>query len=177
MSWRHTLKLNTDKHKEPDTRLTKAEVDAIRETIGDASRTDLKKLVDKIRDSLLNPYYNKELDSIEGGIDGDEQDTLPHIRSNIRGLLGKMTLTSQSGGKSDHTFHFKSVQIHGTVVNGRRKTRKNTVRVNGSKGEKKIEIFDSSKKRKTYTNSKKLSAKEIANIRRGIFMPGLFRGL
>ena len=79
--------------------------------------------------------------------------------------------------ETDTKFHFHSKQIHAFIKNGERKTRKNIVTVNGKKGKKSVEIYDSTKKRKTYRNSKALSKKEITNIRKGIFMPGLFRSL
>jgi hypothetical protein len=70
-------------------------------------------------------------------------------------------------------FRFHSVQVHSVLVDGKRHTRKNTVSVNGSKGIKKVEV-NGTKKRK---NTKKLTRKEISNIKKGKFMPGFFNGL
>ena len=76
-----------------------------------------------------------------------------------------------------HKLHYRSVQVHSFASNGKRMTRKNVVTVNGKKGKKTVHTYDSTKPKKTRKNTKALSAKEIANIRKGKFMPGLFRGL
>ncbi len=168
MSWRPSIQISTERHKEPDTKLTKSEIDAIREDLEDAKYTKLKKIVDTIRSSLINSYFNKELDAIEGGITGKKQNTLSHITSNIHALLDKMTPTGQSGGaKTNGNFRYHSVQLHTFSANGHQKTRKNIVKVNGTKGTKSVHIYDSAKKRKTYKNTKPLTAQEIRNIRRG----------
>lgn len=178
MPWRSALKIDTDQHKEPDTRLTKSDIGNILEQLDDADRTEILSILHTIREKLINTYFEKELDTLEGELKSQKEMTLVRIRSVIKGLLDKMTLIPQSGGaKKGHNFQFHSVQVHAVLTNGRRKTRKNIVSVKGSKGQKKVEIYDSSKKRKTFKNSKRLTAAEIANIRRGKFMPGLFKGL
>ena len=76
-----------------------------------------------------------------------------------------------------HKFHYRSEQVHAFVANGHKKTRKNVVEVKGNKGYKRVEEYDSNKKRKTRKVTKPLTKKEIANIRMNKFMPGLFRKL
>jgi ribosomal protein L29 len=170
--------LNTGPNREAKTRLTKEELDSMDTRIKGASREELSKLLKEIKKSLLNPYFEREVNQLEGMVE-NEKFKLPELISTTRGLLMKLSShENHKGGMAPtHKFHFHSVQVHGVMVNGRRKTRKNIVQVNGTKGEKRVEVYDSSKKRKTYKNSKKLSVREIANIRRGKFMPGLFKGL
>jgi hypothetical protein len=168
MSWRPKLNVNTAHHKEPDTRFTKADIEHILEKVDSAERSELKSILDTVRKSLLNEYYNQELDILEGSLKSKKEITLVRIRYVIKSLLDKMTPTG--------AFRFHSTQFHAFSTNGQRKTRKNIVKVNGKKGTKRVEIYNSVK-RKTYRNSKKLTAKEIANIRRGKFMPGLFKAL
>ena len=74
-------------------------------------------------------------------------------------------------------FHYHSVQTHAVMHNGTRRIKRNVVTVNGAKGRKTVETYDSKKSRKVSKNTKALKPKEIANIRKGIFMPGLFRGM
>ena len=69
-------------------------------------------------------------------------------------------------------FTYKSVEMHTTMVNGHRKTRKNVVNVVNGKGVKKTEV---SHNKKTQKNSKRLTKREIMNIRKRNFMPGLFK--
>ena len=76
-----------------------------------------------------------------------------------------------------HKFHYRSVQVHSFVANGKRVTRKNVVTVNGKKGTKTVHTYDSTKAKKTRKNTKALTAKEVSNIRKGKFMPDLFKGL
>lgn len=70
-------------------------------------------------------------------------------------------------------FKFRSHQVHHVQANGHRRTRRNIVRVHGTKGTKVVEIHDS-KHGKT-RRSKALTRKEIQNIKKGVFMPALFR--
>lgn len=70
-------------------------------------------------------------------------------------------------------FKFHSHQVHHVQANGHRRTRRNIVRVNGSKGTKIIETHDS-KHGKT-RRAKALTRKEIKNIKSGVFMPKLFK--
>ena len=79
--------------------------------------------------------------------------------------------------KATPRFHYHSVQTHAVASNGTRRIKRNTVTVNGAKGRKTVETYDSNKSRKVSKNTKALKPKEIANIRKGIFMPGLFRGM
>jgi len=69
-------------------------------------------------------------------------------------------------------FAYKSVEMHTTMVNGHRNTRKNIVKVVNGKGVKKTEV---SHNKKTVKKSKRLTKKEITNIRKRNFMPGLFK--
>lgn len=71
-------------------------------------------------------------------------------------------------------FKYHSVQIHTSVINGKKQTRRNIVKVNGKKGVKTVAVSNG---KKTRRNTKKLSAREISNIRKGKFMPGFFRAL
>lgn len=70
-------------------------------------------------------------------------------------------------------FQFRSHQVHSTLKNGKRVTRKNTVRVNGAKGTKTVEVRAAGAK--AHKKTKALTRREISNIKRGTFMPGLFR--
>lgn len=79
--------------------------------------------------------------------------------------------------KTAPKFHYHSVQTHTLIHNGTRRIKRNSVAINGTKGRKTTEIYDSKKSRKVAKNTKVLRPKEIANIRKGIFMPGLFRGM
>ena len=79
--------------------------------------------------------------------------------------------------KATPKFHYHSVQTHALMANGTRRIKRNVVTVNGAKGRKTVETYDSNKSRKVSKNTKVLKPKEIANIRKGIFMPGLFRGM
>lgn len=72
-------------------------------------------------------------------------------------------------------FHYHSVQTHAVMHNSTRRVKRNIVSVNGAKGRKTVEVLDTNKSRKVKRNSKALKPKEIANIRKGIFMPTLFR--
>ena len=72
-------------------------------------------------------------------------------------------------------FIFRSHQSHSTIKNGKRVTRRNNVNVSGSKGSKAVEIIQSGKK--TRRTKKALTKREITNIRKGVFMPTLFRGI
>ena len=74
-------------------------------------------------------------------------------------------------------FFFHSEQVHAVVKNGHHKTRRNIVTVKGNKGTKKIEVLDTKHGKKVKKNSKSLTKKEIKNIRKGVFMPKLFRDL
>ena len=69
-------------------------------------------------------------------------------------------------------FTYKSVEMHTTMVNGHRNTRKNVVNVVNGKGVKKTEVLHNKKTRK---NSKRLTKREIMNIRKRNFMPGFFK--
>lgn len=69
-------------------------------------------------------------------------------------------------------FLYNSVEMHTTMVNGKRNTRKNVVKVVNEKGVKKTEVLHNKKTRK---NSKRLTKKEITNIRKRHFMPGFFK--
>ena len=72
------------------------------------------------------------------------------------------------------TFH--SNQIHTSMKNGKRVTRRNTVKVFGNKGYKELEIVPSGPgaKKKSKKTKKALTKKEISNIHKGIFMRKLF---
>lgn len=172
------LSLDVGSHKEADIDLSRKELDALGDRVEEASRKELEGIVDTLRKKLKNPYQDRELNMLQGQLENREY-KLEEIRSTLLGFLMKIAASDLKGGAVGGApkFKFHSVQVHGIMTNGRRKTRKNVVSVDGKKGEKRVEIYDSTKKRKTYKNSKKLSAKEIANIRRGKFMPGLFRGL
>ena len=71
-------------------------------------------------------------------------------------------------------FVFRSHQSHTIVKNGKRVTRRNNVNVSGSKGSKEVEVVQSGKTRRA---KKALTKREITNIRKGVFMPRLFRGI
>jgi hypothetical protein len=72
-------------------------------------------------------------------------------------------------------FTFHSNQKHTVIKNGKRFTRRNNVAVSGNKGTKEIVVASPGKK--TKKTRKALTKREISNIRKGIFMPALFRGL
>ena len=65
-------------------------------------------------------------------------------------------------------FSYHSNQIH--HVNGN--TRENIVRIENGKG---VKIIKQNTGNKTTLNKKPLTQKEISNIRKNIFIPGLFK--
>jgi hypothetical protein len=74
-----------------------------------------------------------------------------------------------------NTFVFNSNQSHTVIKNGKRFTRRNNVSVSGNKGSKEVQIVKPGKKAKK--TRKALTKREISNIRKGVFMPSLFRGI
>lgn len=170
------LSIGTSEHETPDTKFTQSEIDALVEEINDADRAGMTPILEKILEHQINPYHKRELDGFLEMLE-NEKFKLREIKSATKGVLMKITPTNHKGGASSSKFHYRSEQVHAFMANGHKKTRKNIVIVNGTKGFKRVEEYDSNKKRKTYKNSKKLSAKEISNIRRGKFMPGFFSSL
>jgi hypothetical protein len=170
-----SLTLDTSEHNSPSTRFTKKQLEGLSDDLEDADRAQIGTILQRLRESLLNPYYETEIDRLIEMLSNDKF-KLREIRSTTQGILMKLVPSTQKGGGGNQ-FHYTSVQIHSFISNGKRKTRKNVVRVNGKKGTKSMHTYNSSKKRKTFKTSKRLTATEIANIRRGKFMPGLFRGL
>lgn len=71
-------------------------------------------------------------------------------------------------------FVYSSVQRHTTMVNGKKKTRVNSVTVKNNKGVKEVRYLGKSG-RVTRRNKKALTKKEIACIKRCKFIPGLFK--
>ncbi len=55
--------------------------------------------------------------------------------------------------------------------------RRNVVTVKNGKGHKKVETFNSARGKAVTRKSKTLRKSEIKNIKQGIFMPRLFKGL
>ena len=75
-------------------------------------------------------------------------------------------------GKKPESFQYHSSQIHSTFVNGKERTQQNIVQVQNNMGTKKVEILKNGKV--VQTNEKRLTPKEITNIKTRKFMPGLF---
>lgn len=177
---RMSLRINTRDHKEPDTHLTKAEIEDIADEIDEADRVEMSKLLEKVLDNQLNEYHKTEINGFLTMLK-NEKFKLREIKSASKGLLMKLVPSQkQKGGMAANAskFHYRSIQVHSFAANGKRMTRKNIVTVNGKKGTKTVHTYDSTKpKKRTRKNSKALTPKEVANIRKGIFMPGLFRGL
>jgi hypothetical protein len=169
------LQINAAAHATPDTRYTKQQMADLEDRIVDAPRDQLPEIIEEILAHQLNEYHVRELRNLAHYAEKPSY-KLSEIKSALRGVLMKLTPSGQTGGSSS-AFRFRSVQVHGTMKNGKRKTRTNTVVVKGSKGTKTVEIHDSTKKRKTYRSTKRLTAREISNIKRNKFMPGLFRDL
>jgi hypothetical protein len=69
------------------------------------------------------------------------------------------------------TFHFESSEVHTTFVNGQETTKRQNVNVSNGKGTKTLIVSDNSGTRKS---TKKLSKKELQNIKNRKFMPNLF---
>lgn len=159
------LRIDTSHHIEPNTRFTKSELEALADEIDKADRKHMETILEKIMDHQINEYHKRELNGLLGMVQS-EKFKLQEIKSTTKGILLKITPAS-GGAKGASTFHFRSTQIHGFMANGHRKTRKNVVVVNGNTGHKKVEIYDSKRKGKTYKNTKRLSKKEITYIRRG----------
>jgi len=63
------------------------------------------------------------------------------------------------------------------MKNGKRVTRRNTVKMVGNKGYREVEIIGSHAKKKANKTKKALTKKEISNIHKGIFMRKLFHKL
>jgi hypothetical protein len=69
-------------------------------------------------------------------------------------------------------FQYYSKQIHTSVKNGKKTTRKNTVVVKNGKGTKTVVTKENGKTRKS---TKRLRPKEIHGIQNSQFIPGLFK--
>ena len=63
------------------------------------------------------------------------------------------------------------------MKNGKRVTRRNTVKVFGNKGYKEMEVVGSHAKKKANKTKKALTKKEISNIHKGVFMRKFFHDL
>jgi hypothetical protein len=70
------------------------------------------------------------------------------------------------------SFQYYSEQIHTSVKNGKKTTRKNTVVVKNGKGTKTVSMKERGRTRKT---TKRLTPKEIHSIQNSQFIPGLFK--
>jgi hypothetical protein len=174
-----SLRINTTEHKEPDTRLTKNEIDDLVDEIDDADRAKMTPILKKVLDNQINEYHKTEMNGFLKMLE-NEKFKLREIKSASKGLLMKLVPShKQKGGMPPAApkFHYRSVQVHSFASNGKRMTRKNIVTVNGKRGTKTVHTFDSTKPKKTRKNTKKLTRKEISNIHKGVFMPGLFRVL
>lgn len=71
-------------------------------------------------------------------------------------------------------FSYHSEQVHSIYENGKGMTRKNLVKINNGKGHKAVETYDV-KGHKLNSAKKALTPKEITCIKKGQFIPGLFR--
>lgn len=69
-------------------------------------------------------------------------------------------------------FRYDSTQVHSDQHNGSLHTKTQRVTIRGKKGHKEVMIVKNGRKN---TSKKKLTAKEIACIRKCQFIPGLFR--
>jgi hypothetical protein len=171
------LHINTGTPKEPDTRLTKAELDDLTDEIDEADHDQMTPILKKVLEHQINEYHKTEVNGFLKMLE-NKKFKLREIKSASKGLLMKLVPSpEQKGGKPAHKFHYRSVQVHSVMTNGKRMTRKNVVALNGKKGTKTVHTYDSTKAKKTRKNTKPLTAKEISNIRKGIFMPTLFKGL
>jgi hypothetical protein len=71
-------------------------------------------------------------------------------------------------------FHYNSVQEHIVSVNGHEQIHRNIVKINNGKGIKKVEKYQNGKL--VDKGTKKLTGREVTNIKSRKFMPGLFKG-
>lgn len=71
-------------------------------------------------------------------------------------------------------FSYHSEQVHSTFENGKGSTRRNVVDIKNGKGTKAVEEYKADGTRKT-RKEKELTAKELECIKKGQFIPGLFK--
>lgn len=70
-------------------------------------------------------------------------------------------------------FQYYSQQVHSHIVNGKGKTKIQTIKIKNKKGTKEVVVKNT--KGKTLKTRKVLKSGDIRNIKKGNFIPGLFR--
>lgn len=73
-----------------------------------------------------------------------------------------------------NSFTYHSEQVHSEFQNGKGQTRRNIVSIRNGKGHKAVETYNS-KGRKLNSTKKALTTAEMDCIKKGKFIPGLFR--